>query len=402
MTSILPILKAHPDWFAVEKIYHHLEAHGYKAFLAGGCVRDALLGRQAHDLDIVTDASPDWVERLFPHTVSVGKAFGIMRVIIEKADIEVATFRADGVYVDGRHPESVQFSSPQEDAQRRDFTINALFFDLQTEQVLDFVKGEDDLLRGLIRAVGEPEKRFEEDHLRILRAARFVSQLGFSLESKTLQAMKLMAHKVQRVSGERIRDELVKLLKGTCVQQGLMVMEETGILRELFPFRLRNNKWSGSMGATDAWQLLALFFREASEGELDEGLQSLRLSTQESKAIERSWLIWNEAVSILTRGEGSIMRSFESQGVVWALKALLWEGHEAKDKIKKLLDIWDLLGGKLPSPLLTGHDLKSKLTGSEIGRCLNLAHELQIEGRIKNREDVLKWLELYLERLKNE
>lgn len=401
MATILSILKAHPDWFAVEKIYHHLKAHGYKAFLAGGCVRDALLGRQAHDLDIVTDASPDQIESLFYRTVNVGKAFGVMRVLIEGSDIEVATFRTDGTYVDGRRPESVQFSSPQDDAKRRDFTINALFFDLQSEKILDFVQGESDLRLGVIRTVGKPELRFEEDHLRILRAARFVSQLGFSLEAETFRAMKVMAPQVKSVSGERIRDELVKLLKGVNVQDGLNVMEQAGILDQLFPFRRRNNEWVGNYGAGSSWELLSLFFRGSTKSELEEGLNSLRLSSQESKAIERAWMVWSEPDIVMKSSEGSLVRSFEAQGVVWALRVLVQEGHEASEKIKKLLDIWISLGERLPPPFLTGHDLKNKLFGSEIGRCLTRAQELQIEGQIKSREEALKWLGPYLERLKN-
>lgn len=200
--SIVNHLKQHSQWPAVEEILQSLKLAGYECYLAGGCVRDALLGRPASDLDVATNATPEQIEKLFPKTIAVGKSFGVMRVLSRGSDIEVATFRKDGLYKDGRRPEDVSFSSPEEDAKRRDFTVNALFFDLSKEKVIDFVSGLEDLKQQTLRAVGDAFLRFEEDKLRILRALRFASQLGFVIESKTFQAIKISAPQVVQVSPE--------------------------------------------------------------------------------------------------------------------------------------------------------------------------------------------------------
>ncbi|RYZ78960.1 MAG: hypothetical protein EOP06_28090, partial [Proteobacteria bacterium] len=230
-----PYVKSHPQWPALQQVYHTLNQNGYKAYLAGGCVRDALLGRVANDLDLATDATPDTVESLFTKTVAVGKAFGVILVIVDGVSIEVATFRSDGMYADGRRPDKVVFTTPEQDAQRRDFTVNALFYDLHESRVLDFVGGVDDLQAQSLKAVGNPEARFREDHLRLLRAIRFSAQLGFELESETLKATKDLASLVKSVSSERIHDETLKLLKSRNAEKGLALMASTGIGEVLFP-----------------------------------------------------------------------------------------------------------------------------------------------------------------------
>ena len=182
-------MKSHPDFLTVFEIYQKIHSQGYQVFLAGGCVRDGLLGLTPNDFDLATNATPDQIIGLFEKTVSVGKAYGVIIVIEAGIEVEVTTFRSDGIYEDGRRPAAVEFSSPETDAERRDFTINALFYDLANDQVLDYVEGVTDLNQRLLRAVGEPAKRFREDHLRMLRAVRFVGQLAFELESATRQAI---------------------------------------------------------------------------------------------------------------------------------------------------------------------------------------------------------------------
>lgn len=182
-------LEKHSDWKAALTILQTLVDNGHRALIAGGAVRDLLLGREANDIDIGTSATPEQVEALFEKTVMVGRQFGVSRVILQDADIEVATFRKDGPYKDGRKPESVQYSSEQEDAHRRDFTINGMFYDPLSKKVVDFVQGQEDLNKKIIRAIGDPQLRFEEDKLRILRAVRFHSQLNFSIEKETFVAI---------------------------------------------------------------------------------------------------------------------------------------------------------------------------------------------------------------------
>lgn len=391
------LIHSHPHWSAVESIYHTLQAHGYKAFLAGGCVRDALLGLQANDLDVATDANPDQIESLFKKTVNVGKSFGVMRVLVDGADIEVATFRNDGTYLDGRRPESVVFSTPQEDAQRRDFTVNALMYDLSTEQVLDYVGGQADLQAGILRTVGDSERRFLEDHLRLLRAARFAAQLNFVIEDESFQAMTRMATLVTKVSGERIRDEMNKLLKAQAVPRGLEAMAQSGLMRELFPFRLRDNSWKTSPLVGEAWQALALFVRKADSVEMEKTLDRLRLSSRERRCIEDSWAVWQDALALLNLSMGKKLQKMARDGVAFALRILLEESPE-NSQIQELFVQWDSWQNLLPRPFLNGEDVKGLLTGKAIGDCLDQAFELQLERGLQSRDEALQWLKKYLKK----
>lgn len=391
------LLHSHPHWSAVESIYHTLQAHGYKAFLAGGCVRDALLGIQANDLDVATDANPDQIESLFKKTVNVGKSFGVMRVLVEGADIEVATFRNDGTYLDGRRPESVIFSTPQEDAQRRDFTVNALMYDLSTEQVLDYVGGRADLQAGVLRTVGDAERRFLEDHLRLLRAARFAAQLNFVIEDTSFQAMTRMASLVTKVSGERIRDEMNKLLKTQAVSRGLDAMAQSGLMRELFPFRLRDNSWKESALIKEPWQALALFVRKADSVEMEKALDLLKLSSRERRCIEDSWAVWQDALALLNLNMGKKLQKMARDGVVFALRILLEEDPQ-NASILALFAQWNSWQSQLPRPFLNGDDMKGLLTGKLIGTCLDQAYELQLERVLQSREEALQWLKTYLKK----
>jgi poly(A) polymerase len=195
---------------AVE-IVRHLQSAGFSAFWVGGCVRDFLLGREPGDYDIATSARPEEIEKLFKRTVAVGKKFGVLVVLEGGHQFQVATYRAEADYRDGRHPEQVTFGDAQADAQRRDFTVNGLFYDPIAEKLHDWVGGEKDLRAKIIRTIGVPEERFAEDHLRLLRAVRFAAQLGFEIEPQTLAAVRSLASKIELISAERIRDELIKL-----------------------------------------------------------------------------------------------------------------------------------------------------------------------------------------------
>lgn len=219
------------------RILETLRANGHEAYLVGGGVRDLLLGREPKDWDIATDALPDRIEALFSKTVAIGKAFGIITVVPDDGNpVEVATYRADSPYADGRRPESVAFTDAREDALRRDFTINALFLDPDTGEIRDFVHGRADLDARLIRAIGDPAVRFAEDHLRMLRAIRFAATLGFAIEPATFTAIQKLALNIRRISAERIRDELFRLL--TESQQAgaaLQLLRDSGLLKEILP-----------------------------------------------------------------------------------------------------------------------------------------------------------------------
>jgi poly(A) polymerase len=213
-----------------------LREAGHQALLAGGCVRDLLLGREPVDYDVATGATPDQVMQLFPDSVAVGAQFGVVQVWHEDRKVEVATFRADTSYSDGRHPDSVIYTqSPREDVQRRDFTINGLLMRPETGEVLDFVGGQEDLRAGVIRAIGEPERRFSEDRLRLMRAVRFAARFHFAIESKTSAAIWRHANKIRSVSSERLRDELTKILTEGAARRGFELLDEAGLLMEVLP-----------------------------------------------------------------------------------------------------------------------------------------------------------------------
>ena len=219
-----------------EQICATLRQHEYQAYFVGGCVRDLEMGRVPADYDVCTDARPERVQELFPHSLAVGAKFGVILVVENGVQVEVATFRSDIGYSDGRHPDRVVYSeSPQEDVRRRDFTINGLLMDPATSEVLDFVGGRADLRAGLVRAIGDPRLRFAEDKLRMMRAVRFAARFGFGIEPETMAAAKSLAPQVLEVSLERIRDELTKLLTEGAARRGFELLEETGLLAVVLP-----------------------------------------------------------------------------------------------------------------------------------------------------------------------
>jgi poly(A) polymerase len=217
-------------------LVERLRASGHNAYLVGGCVRDLLLGRVPKDFDVATSARPDEVLALFPRADRVGAHFGVVLVHEDGAHVEVATFRADLEYRDGRHPEGVRFETdPRADAVRRDFTINALLLDPVSGEILDFVDGRADLAAGVIRAIGDPVQRFQEDHLRLLRAVRFAARLGFTIEPATFEAIRSFAPKIHSVSAERVRDELARILTEGGAKRGFELLDATGLLHEILP-----------------------------------------------------------------------------------------------------------------------------------------------------------------------
>jgi poly(A) polymerase len=236
------------------EIVRTLRARGHKAYFAGGCVRDLLLSRDPADYDVATDATPQQVMQILPQTFSVGEQFGVVLVpqrnkhtdfTEENArrstdkggdTVEVATFRSDIGYSDGRHPDEVRFTKdPREDVQRRDFTINGMMLDPFSNEILDFVGGRDDLRAGIVRAIGDPERRFAEDKLRMLRAVRFAARFDYQIEPMTMAAIQKLAEQIRQVSCERVREELTKMLTEGRARRAFQLLDETGLLREVLP-----------------------------------------------------------------------------------------------------------------------------------------------------------------------
>ncbi|HYN15787.1 MAG TPA: CCA tRNA nucleotidyltransferase [Terriglobales bacterium] len=237
------------------EIVRTLRQHGYQAYLVGGCVRDLLLGREPADYDVATDATPNEVMRIFPRTWAVGAQFGVVLVPVDGGGeeekkqvrryvqddkvsgvVEVATFRSDGLYTDGRHPDQVTFTrDPKEDVQRRDFTINGLLLDPLNNEVLDYVGGRADLSAGIIRTIGQPERRFAEDKLRMLRAVRFAARFGYQIDTATFEAIRNLRSQIHQVSRERVRDELVKMLTEGRARRAFELLDQTGLLKEVLP-----------------------------------------------------------------------------------------------------------------------------------------------------------------------
>jgi tRNA nucleotidyltransferase/poly(A) polymerase len=212
-----------------------LRENGHLAYFAGGCVRDLLRAETPKDIDIATDAWPESVQRIFPRTYAVGAHFGVIVVLEDGFQFEVATFRSDGAYLDGRRPSEVHFATAPEDAARRDFTINGMFFDPEKDAVIDLVGGRADLQARLIRAIGDPEKRFTEDRLRMLRAVRFATVLDYEIESATWAALEQSAAAISEISAERIREELVRIFLSPRRPRGWDLLEASGLMRTILP-----------------------------------------------------------------------------------------------------------------------------------------------------------------------
>ncbi len=218
--------------FSVAK---RLKSKGHLVYFAGGCVRDDVMQKTPQDFDLATTATPDQVEALFPKTIPVGKQFGVILVVEGDKPFEVATFRGEGAYYDGRHPSEVFFTSPERDALRRDFTVNGLFFDPFEGKIIDYVSGVEDIRRKIIRAIGTPEERFEEDKLRLLRAIRFASTFGFEIDPGTWNAICAKSPQISDVSPERIREELIKILCRPGAARAFDLLSQSGLMKEILP-----------------------------------------------------------------------------------------------------------------------------------------------------------------------
>ena len=391
--QILSQLKAHPHWNAAKKILNVLEGQGKIAWLAGGCVRDALLGRDFSDLDIVTDASPEEIVKSFKKTVPVGISFGVVHVIEEGISLEVATLRTDGEYKDQRRPDSVEWATPEQDALRRDFTVNALFYNPSTGEVIDYVGGTQDLEKKILKAVGDPEKRFQEDQLRLLRAIRFVSQLGFELEENTWDAIKKMSVNFNGVSWERIQQEWLKILNFKDPYQSLGLLFQCGLGEKIFPELDRFRALIYILFLKDhgiglaAARMLGLF-QHLNEEDFASLLERMKYSKNERKQLldeHRFCLLWKIKPE-LTFKMAKLFNQCRAEVVTPLLEP---------DQISRFIDFYlDLCDreGRLPKALVQGEEairLGIK-PGPQMGQWLEAIYEFQIMNRIKSPEELLQ------------
>ncbi|HNZ67238.1 MAG TPA: CCA tRNA nucleotidyltransferase, partial [Planctomycetota bacterium] len=217
------------------RIVQQLRDNGYTAYFCGGCVRDSILQKTPKDYDIVTNAHTQDVQKIFHRTIPVGASFGIVRVLEGKDEFEVATFRKDGKYIDGRRPESVEFCDEKEDSMRRDFTINGLFLDPIDNKIIDYVHGQEDIQKRLLRTIGDANERFAEDHLRMMRAIRFAAQLDFTIEETTWETIVALSKNIVKISKERIREEFCNMLLSKNPARAIFLLQKSGLLHYIFP-----------------------------------------------------------------------------------------------------------------------------------------------------------------------
>lgn len=409
MSSTLARFSQHPGWSQALAVIQTLTKAGHETVLAGGAVRDALMGRAIHDLDIATAATPDEIEKIFPKTIPVGKAFGVMVVLLDGASFEVATFRQDGEYRDGRRPETIRFANLSQDAWRRDFTVNALYFSPTLDRIIDVVDGIRDLRNQLIRAVGRPDERFREDHLRILRVIRFAAQLGFHIDGPTwLSACRLSAA-VRDVSVERQAEELRKMALSARPELGWQLLRDSGVLAAILPEMMSSLHQHGPQ-----WQVLlkicsvtkgapieihlatwaALTNMPASA--LEAWLRHFHMSQSEVQAAQHFLRAW-EILKDPKAAKLERLRALDFDESPWVINALVLAGSGFSSEQRLNADLRGYLermseAGRLPRPLLTGQDLKNLgfVAGKEMGQSLQDLYELQIVDGLSKDELIAK------------
>ncbi len=421
---------------AALEIVTELRGAGHQAYFAGGCVRDLLMGREPHDIDIATSARPEQVMRIFPRVVPVGIKYGVVLVLRDGLQFEVTTFRREGPYLDGRHPSSVTFTTAREDAERRDFTINGLFYDPLAERVIDFVGGTHDIEAGVIKAIGDAGQRFEEDKLRMVRALRFAARFGFRLEPGTWKAISERAAKIAEVSRERMRDELIKMLSEGGAALGFRLLSESGMLEVILPevaamrgvpqpqdFHPEGDVFTHTLILIDMLESPStglafgallhdvgkpptfavrerIRFDQHSEvgAELARRIcRRLRLSNQEAEAVEELVRDHLRFINVKQMRESTLKRflrkpNFQDHLELHRLDCLASHGN---------LENWyfcrqklaELTGEQIAPPrLITGHDLIA--LGFEPGplfrEMLSSVEDAQLEGRISTREEALE------------
>jgi poly(A) polymerase len=422
-------------------VARRLRDAGHVAYFAGGSVRDFLRGVAPKDIDIATDARPEQVQKLFPRTYAVGAHFGVIVVLEGGSQFEVATFRSDGAYVDGRRPTEVRFSSAEEDAARRDFTINGMFFDPVAEQVIDFVGGRADLDARIVRAIGDPAQRFAEDRLRMLRAVRFATTLEFEIEEATWDALRASSASITQISAERIREELVRIFMSPQRVRGWNLLDASGLMREVLPelealkgceqppqFHPEGDVFKHTrimLELLPAEASLPLVFSvlfhdigKPPTHSVDETgrirfnghdrigaemtelvMQRLRFSRAEIDAtveMVRQHMVFKDVPNMRTAKLKRFMArpTFVDEMELHRVDCASSHG---------MLDNYDFLHGKqeefanepiIPPPLVRGDDLKAMglKPGPKFGEILEAVETRQLEGAFRDREEALEWV----------
>jgi tRNA nucleotidyltransferase/poly(A) polymerase len=395
---------------AAIEIINKLHRSGFQALLAGGCVRDMLLCRPANDYDVATDAEPADVIKLFKRTLKVGAKFGVVMVLAGGQQIEVATFRSETGYADGRHPGSVKFTSPIEDAKRRDFTINAMFYDPVKKEIIDYVDGRADLEKRIVRTVGIPKERFDEDYLRMLRAVRFSAQLGFGIEPKTWSAVCANAKNIVRISGERIAMELEGILISPNRSIGTSMLITSGLAEAIFHgFTSRQSEMAVRVlehlrkKVDFALALTAFFVAWTTEAALEK-MKVLKLSRNQIKHIKfllagRGKLL-NKDMSLselkLIAAEPYFRDLYELQRAIQkAEKKSVAALASLRRRIKALGDV-----ELKPRPVLNGDELieLGAVPGPTLGQLAQEMYIAQLEGQLETKKHAHQWVRNWLEK----
>ncbi|HAR65035.1 MAG TPA: phosphohydrolase [Lentisphaeria bacterium] len=422
-------------------IVQTLREHGHEAYVVGGAVRDRLLGRAPNDVDVATGATPKQVQKLFRRNVAVGAAFGVIVVVGEEVQTEVATFRIDGGYVDGRRPEGVTFADAREDAKRRDFTINALFYDPVSHEIVDFIGGLTDLKKGIIRTVGDASRRFEEDYLRMLRAVRFSARFQFPLDSAAESAIQEFSGSITQISAERIFSELDKMLTGAQPAEAFELLDRLGLLEEILPeltcmhgvtqppeYHPEGDVWVHNMlllrnmvhpCSALAWGVLLHdvgkppTFEIGSHGRetfpchaavgadmAEDILKRLKASNEHIRQV-RELVYYHMSFADVKKMRKATLRrmfgrdTFELELDLHRIDCLAC--HGILDNYVFCLDELAALANEppVPEPLLRGGDAMALgiAPGPRIGELLRKAQDLQLDGALTSREQALEWLE---------
>ncbi len=427
---------------AATDIARRLQEAGHTAYFAGGCVRDELLGLDPHDYDIATSAKPAEVRELFPHTQAVGAHFGVILVMEHGRAFEVATFRSDHEYLDGRRPEMVTFSTPEDDAARRDFTINGMFHDPVAEKFIDFVGGRVDLASQTLRAIGDPVARLREDKLRLLRAVRFAARFGYEIDPATWDAIKAHAADIHAVSAERIREELVKILAHPNRVRGFDLLDQSGLLKEILPeietlkgceqpaqFHPEGDVFVHTRAMLEllppeapASLALAVLFHDigkpptfryhADEDRIRFSGHDRVGASMTEKLMERLRFSRHDIdrVSEAVR-QHMVFKDVQNMRTAKLKRFMAREGFDEELELHRVdcqsshgaLDNYDFLKTKaeefaneplIPPPLLTGHDLMALgwKPGPHFGPVLEAVQTAQLEGTLTTAEEAIAWI----------
>ena len=398
---------------AAIKVIRRLNRNGFQALLAGGCVRDMLLGQRPKDYDVAANAQPQDVIGLFKRTLKVGAKFGVVIVLLEDKQVEVATFRTEAGYADGRHPSVVKFTGAVEDAGRRDFTINGMFYDPLKEKVIDYVDGRADLKKRLIRTIGKPKERFSEDYLRMLRAVRFSTQLGFAIQPATWSAIRSNAKKIIKISGERIAIELEAILANPNRSSGTSMLAKSGLAEAIFPgFTGKRAEFAVSVLAqlrkkVDFALAIASLFADCPIEFARQKCQILKLSRSQNKHIK--FLLANRGKLLEDQMALSRLRMILAEPYFWDL----YELQRAIQKVvpdggggiaalgrlrKRIKDLGDV--ELRPKPLLNGHDLirLGAVPGPGLGQLAEEMYIAQLEGKLQTPKQACQWVQTWLQK----